>query len=80
MECKHVLSQDIDQKIQSKSRNGPIDTFMIYKHVILFFNQMHLCESETKNYKHLVSKTIENSCVLIIYVVYYNKKYFPAAT
>ena len=55
VECKHVLSQHITQKIQSKSRN----TFMIDKHVILLFNQMHLCESETKRYKHLVSKTIE---------------------
>ena len=40
VECKHVLSHHIAQKIQSKSRN----TFMIDKHVILLFNQMHLCE------------------------------------
>ena len=59
VECKHVLSQDIAQKIQSKSRNGPIQTFMIYKHVVLLFNQMHLCESETKRYKHLGHKIIE---------------------
>ena len=60
VECKHVLSQHIAQKIQSKSRN----TFMIDKHVIFLFNQMHLRESETKRYKHLVSKTIERKGIM----------------